>query len=117
MFEWILDDRGRFHWVDLKELATDYLTGFALAPPGRYDIGPCRSSGEPMVLSNTSLAGLSVMAGQVAASWECATGSPLAHLCVAAYLQGIPLAVLEEPLSRGDQASNGGTAADGGLLL
>lgn len=99
MLEWIVADNGALHWVDLKELGEGYISAFASSLPSVYEIG---SSGnrrikqaESISFPITDIAFSKSLPHLLGKRVLCQKGSPLAHLCVAAYEFGICLFVRE----------------------
>lgn len=92
--EWIVDDRGSFFWVDIKEFSRPYLQDCFETVPIWFQFGnPNRT--RRRTLASTSLDAAGLIQSDTTAGWLCVTGSPLSHLCVFAFEKGISLRVLE----------------------
>jgi hypothetical protein len=97
MLEWVIKNDGGYLWVDLKYLSLNYLSDFGPQCPRWYEIGdPAREpEHKRLVLADTRLSNDAILRDDQRCELVCQSGSPLAHLCVAAYEAGFSVFVPE----------------------
>ena len=92
MLEWIVTDNDVFHWIDLKELGDRYISSFIHPRPRGYEIGLPNNHriirDEYISLPTTDAIFIESLPYLMGKRVLCQSGSPLAHLCVAAYESG-----------------------------
>jgi len=103
MLEWIIsEDESKFFWVDLKELSRRYVSIFCPEQPDIYLIGregteaeEFENAIEKLFLPSTDIKYIEVLPHMTGRTVVCGSGSPLSHLCVAAYEGRVSMIVRE----------------------
>jgi hypothetical protein len=96
MLEWMMALDGTLYWVDLKILSDSYISDFCPNIPSTYVVGRAEPQKHSFIpIPSTNLQFRKHFSRLFGAGVFCDSGSPLAHLCVAAYEQHVPLIVRE----------------------
>jgi hypothetical protein len=98
MLEWIMaEDQQELYWVDLKELSQSFISSFSQRCPEIYQIGDPINSGiaRRVLVPSTGIKYCNMLPSMVGNIIICQSGSPLSHLCVAAYESRVPMIVRE----------------------